>query len=55
MIDDIVEMIMKEARERDHKHISTAAYIVLNEVCNKVNEMVAQHYINEHRRQQNEN
>lgn len=40
MIDDIVEMILKEARARDRDNIFLAVFTVFEEVCDKIFPMV---------------
>lgn len=54
-IEDIVEMVLKEARERDPKNIFRSIYIVMIEVMEKVNWMAVVHTIEERRKEEDEN
>jgi hypothetical protein len=55
MIDDIVEMILKEARARDRKSLFVSTFTVIEEVFEKVNLIIVEHMIEERRIKEDEN
>ncbi len=55
MIDDIVQMILKEARERDRKNLFASIFIIITEVMDKCNLIAVDHYIKERRIKEHEN
>lgn len=55
MIDDIVEMIFKEARARDRKNLFASIFIIITEVMDKCNLIAVEHYIEERRINEHEN
>ena len=48
-IDDIVEMVLKEARERDRKNPFNGIHIVMLEVFHRANWIIVEHIIEERR------
>lgn len=54
MIDDIVEMILKEARARDRKNINNSAWEVINEIGEKLNNAIVKYIIDQQRKEQDE-
>jgi hypothetical protein len=54
MIDDIVEMVLKEARARDRKSLFVSVFTVFEEVFEKVNLIVIDHMIEERRKEHDE-
>ena len=54
-IDDIVEMVLKEAREKDRKNIFRSLYGILEEVNNKAVSILVDHLTEERRKKEDEN
>ncbi|GAG59266.1 unnamed protein product [marine sediment metagenome] len=55
MIDNIVEMVLKEGRKRNRDHIFVGVYDVIEEVFHKVNWIIVEHMIEERRIKNDEN
>jgi hypothetical protein len=55
MIDDIVEMVLKEARERDRHNLFRSIYNVLEEVMKRCNWIAVEHMLEERRIKEDEN
>lgn len=54
-IDDIVEMVLKEARERDRKNLFKSIVDVIAEIMDKCNWIVVERLIDERRKKLDEN
>jgi hypothetical protein len=55
MIDDIVEMVLKEARARDRKNPFNGIHMVMLEVFHRANWIIVEHTIEERRKEHDEN
>jgi len=54
-IDDIVEMVLMEARRRNGRNVFDGVYSVIEEVFHKVNWIIVEHMLEERRKKEDEN
>jgi len=54
MIDEIVEMILKEARARDRDNLFVSVFHVLEEITDQIFPMIFKQRIEERRKKENE-